>query len=284
MNGTARLANGLDMYYEESGRGDPLILHYGTGGDHGAWQPQVEGLADSFRIITPDPRGTGRTPGAGSEWSMALLAADLVAFMDALGLARAHIGGMSMGAAVCQEVAIRYPERVSSVILSNAWGRTDARLRMLWEHSLFLTRQMARSGQDERERWQALLYDHGIATFFSSDALENRRDLVARWWERYSSGLREDTGDGHWRAMLAHDVLDRLPSVTAPALVLAGEEDYFTPYYPRQVHERLPDSTFVLLEGPGSSHGLLWERSDEANALIRQFLTHRRARADRADA
>jgi pimeloyl-ACP methyl ester carboxylesterase len=277
MNGTVRLASGLDMYYEEAGSGDPLILHYGTGGDHGAWEPQVEGLSGAFRVITPDPRGTGQTPGAASDWSMALLAADLVAFMDALGIERAHIGGMSMGSAVCQEVAIRYPERVSSLVLSNTWGRTDARLRMLWEHSLFLMGAMARAPLDERERWQELLYDHGIATFFSPDALENRRDLIARWWERYSSGLREDTGDGHWQAMLTHDALDRLPSITAPTLVLAGEEDYFTPSYPRQVHERLPDSTFELLAGPGSSHGLLWERSTEANALIGEFLTHARA-------
>jgi pimeloyl-ACP methyl ester carboxylesterase len=118
-----------------------------------------------------------------------------------------------------------------------------------------------------------MLYRINICLFFSPDAIERRPELVERWWELYSSGFRAETGDGHWAATLGHDALDRLEAVAAPTLVLAGEEDYFTPYYPRQVHEAIPGSRFELLVGPGSSHGLLWERAEEANALIRDFVS-----------
>jgi pimeloyl-ACP methyl ester carboxylesterase len=263
------------MYYEESGRGEPLILHYGTGGDHAAWEPQVRELSHTFRVITPDPRGTGRTRGSTEEWTLALLAADIVALMNALSIPRAHVGGMSMGAAVCQELAIRNQERVKTLVLSNTWGRTDARLRLFWEHSLFLMDQADKATGAERDRWQEMLYRHGICLFFSPDALANRTDLIEKWWTLYSGGLRAETGAGHWHAMLRHDALERLSQITAPTLVLAGEEDYFTPYYPRQVHAHIPQAVLVCLTGPGSSHGLLWERAHEANAIIRRFICDR---------
>jgi pimeloyl-ACP methyl ester carboxylesterase len=273
----ARLSSGLAMHYEESGAGEPLILHYGTGGGHGPWQPQVAGLSSEFRVIAPDPRGTGRTGGTAKEWTIALLATDLVELMDSLGIERAHLAGMSMGASVCQEVAIRYPERVRTLVLANTWGRTDTRLRLIWEHSIFLMEQAGKAALDETARWAEAQFDNVISTFFSSHALEHRRDLIDDWWALYAADLREETGTGHLRAMLAHDALDRLATVRAPTLVLAGEEDYFTQYYPRQVHARIPGAAYKLLLGPGSSHGLLWERADESNALIRDFLLDRRS-------
>jgi pimeloyl-ACP methyl ester carboxylesterase len=267
----AALSSGLQMYYEEHGSGDPLILHYGTGGGHSAWEPQVNGLKPTFRVITPDPRGTGQTGGDASPWTIALLAADLCAFMDALSIERAHLAGMSMGASVLQEFAIRYPERTSTLVLANTWGRTDTRLKLIWEHNLFLAERAALATASEQDRWNQMLYRHVIATFFSSDALANRMGLVEQWWEMYSRGLRPEGSAGHLHAMLGHDALDRLSDISTPTLVLAGEEDYFTSYYPNQVHERIPGSTLVTLSGLGSSHGMLWERSDEANAFIRDF-------------
>jgi pimeloyl-ACP methyl ester carboxylesterase len=271
----ATLSTGIDMYYEAAGSGEPLVLHYGTNGAHGAWEPQVSTLARQLEVITPDPRGTGQTGGAAEDWTMELMAADIIALLDALGIERAHVGGMSMGSAVCQEIAIRFPERVRTVILANTWGRTDHRLRLLWEHQLFLIEQAARSSKETADAWNETLYRYGIATFFSSHAIENRPEMIQRWWDVYSAGVREDAGLGHWDAMLRHDALSRLTSVKAPTLILAGEEDYFTTYYPRQVHQQIPGADYVCLEGVGSSHGMLWERAGEANEVISQFIRKR---------
>src|SRR5215204_2491600 len=134
----AKLPTGISMYYEAAGAGDPLVLHYGTNGAHAAWEPQIAALAKHWLVITPDPRGTGQTGGSARDWTMELFAGDVVALLDSLDIERAHVGGMSMGSAVCQEIAIRFPERVRTVVLANTWGKTDERLRLLWEHQLFL--------------------------------------------------------------------------------------------------------------------------------------------------
>lgn len=274
---TASLSTGVEMYYEERGSGTPLLLHYGTGGDHAAWEPQVEQLSAAFRVITPDPRGTGKTGGRFDRWTMAAFAEDVIALLDSLSIERVHIGGMSMGSAVCQEIAIRHPKRVDRLVLSNTWGQTDRRLRLLWEHSLFVMEAAANAPATEQEAWQTKLYEHGIATFFSSDALERREDMIAQWWHLYSSGLREDAGRGHWDAMLSHNALSRLPGVTAPTLIIAGEEDYFGLSHPRQVHNAIPGATLEVMRDSGSSHGLLWERADEANQIIGTFLSESKA-------
>jgi pimeloyl-ACP methyl ester carboxylesterase len=269
---SVELSTGITMHYEEAGSGEPVVLSYGAAGHHAPWEPQIPALSEHFRVITPDTRGTGKSDAHADEWTMELFARDLVALLDALGIERAHVGGMSMGSAVSQEVAIRFPERVKSLLLSNTWGRTDTRLRLIWGHILFLVDEAAKAPADAQQAWQDALYKLNVCLFFSSDALENRADLVERWWRLYSSGFREETGRGHWDATLAHDTLDRLGSISAPTLVLAGEEDYWPPYYPRLVHERIPGSRWELLTGPGSSHGLLWERAEEANAILTSFL------------
>ena len=268
-----KLSTGIKMNYVEAGAGEPVVLSYGAAGHHRPWAPQIRALSDRFRVITPDTRGTGKSDCFADQWSIGLFARDLIALLDALEIESAHVGGMSMGSAVSQEVAIQCPERVKSLFLCNTWGQTDTRLSFFWKHMLFCIDQAERSAPENQAAWQQALYRLNITLFFSPHAIENRMDMVEEWWHQYSSGFRTETGTGHWDAILTHDALGRLSQVKAPTLVLAGEEDYFTPYYSRLVHERIRGSRFELLTGPGSSHGLLWERADDANRLLLNFLS-----------
>src|SRR5262249_191419 len=106
------------MHYEEAGRGEPLVLSYGAAGHHAPSEPHVTEVSRHFRVITPDTRGTGKSDCVAEAWTMGLFADDLVALLDELGIERAHVGGMSMGSAISQEVALRHPERVKSLVLS----------------------------------------------------------------------------------------------------------------------------------------------------------------------
>lgn len=253
----AELSTGIRLFYEQQGSGEPVVLLYGTGGSHALWEPLIKDFAARFRLILPDPRGTGLTDKPVDEpWPMALLAADLAALLDALGIEAAHVGGLSQGSAVAQEFGIRYPERARSLSLYNTWGRTDAFLSALFRHAL----RLAELDPDEAWEFEKLV-------LFSPDAHERRPDLIEWFRDLYPAGAEVSPPEATARlveANLGHDTLDRLHLVRAPTLVLAGEQDVtFMPRYPREVAERIPWATFELLVGEGSSHLMHLERHED---------------------
>jgi pimeloyl-ACP methyl ester carboxylesterase len=264
------LATGVQLHYEERGDGSPLVLLYGAGGDHRCWRPQMGALSARHRLIMPDLRGSGTSGAPEGEWTLRTYAEDVVALLDVLGVDAADVAGMSMGSAVAQHLLIDWPERVRRAVMMNTWGRTDARLTLLWNHILFL--QGLVGAADDPEPHLQDLVDLNLALFFSPHALESRRDVVDDWWETYGGGVQEEGSAKHFRSLMAHDTLNALTSVQRPVLVIGGEEDYHTPYYSRQVAELIPGAKWHLLDGPGSSHGMHWERPDDINRLVLEFL------------
>ena len=107
----------INVYYEESGSGEPLILIMGLGGDLQAWALQVPALARHFRVITLDNRGAGRTSSPDKPYSIAGMAEDVAGLMDHLGIARANVLGFSMGGYIAQELALRHADKVDKLIL-----------------------------------------------------------------------------------------------------------------------------------------------------------------------
>lgn len=115
-------ANGLDVHYLEKGHGDPIVLVHGNWATSSWWLPVLDRLPDGFRALAPDLRGRGRTMGGANDHRIATYAADLRAFADALGLERFALVGHSLGSAVAIELALRWPERLRSlVVVSPAW-------------------------------------------------------------------------------------------------------------------------------------------------------------------
>ena len=128
------LPTGVSLYYQEEGLGEPVLLISGTGADHSLWSGTVEALSTRYRVITFDSRGTGSSdqPSDPKSYSVRVLAEDAAALLDALGVARAHIAGHSLGSTVAQEIAISHPQKVASLQLHCTWGRTDAWLDRLF--------------------------------------------------------------------------------------------------------------------------------------------------------
>jgi pimeloyl-ACP methyl ester carboxylesterase len=118
--------------------GRPVVLVAGLGDDHASWDPILEYLAPAYRCITFDNRGIGASPVTPGPYRIADLAADAHALHQALGLAPCAAIGSSMGGAIGQEWALRYPGVVAGLVLSNSWGRTDAFTRVLFEHWISL--------------------------------------------------------------------------------------------------------------------------------------------------
>ena len=129
-------ANEIEIYYEEHGSGEPLLLIMGWGGNTATWNPQLEGLAEQYRVIAFDNRGAGRTKAPDSPYTIPQMAADTAGLLHALGVPKAHVFGISMGGMVAQELALGYPELVGSLILgcTSAGGSTAAGADPAQEH------------------------------------------------------------------------------------------------------------------------------------------------------
>ena len=118
-------ANGIDIYYEVQGEGEPLVMIPYLAADQACYAFQVADYAKDFSCYTVDLRGAGRSSKPAGTYSTELLADDVAAFMHAAGLDRAHIWGLSLGAAVGMWLAAKHPARVASLSLHSAWTATD---------------------------------------------------------------------------------------------------------------------------------------------------------------
>ena len=126
---TATAADGCSLYYERTGSGPTVVLIPGLGGDGRFYTGVVARLAQSFDLIVVDHRGAGRSGRPNSEYSIDLIATDVLAVLDTAGCGAAHLVGHSTGGAVVQTLALDAPERALSLVISGSWDRPDARFR-----------------------------------------------------------------------------------------------------------------------------------------------------------
>jgi pimeloyl-ACP methyl ester carboxylesterase len=216
-------------------------------------------------VVTYDLRGMGGSGRGAGKISVASLAADAQALLEALDIERAHVLGYSLGSAIAQELALAAPERVASLVLYCTWARTDGFQRAV----ITGLAHPWRTGDLE-----AALGALGIA--FSPQLLDSPAfgELVEQLLPLFPSTEQQvRTTAEQWDADLAHDTLDRIGGITAPTLVIAGEQDLLTPpWLGRQVAESIPGARLEMFTGPGSSHALGVERAEEFLPLVQGFL------------
>ena len=256
---------GITLNYEISGEGDPLVLIMGTSGSIPLWGEIVPKLAQEYRVIAFDNRGLGGSERGGGAITVAAMAEDVSALLDALEIPRAHVMGWSLGSAVVQELALAHPEQVASAIMYATWGRCDG-----FQRSVLTALRLPYAVRD----MDAALATAGIA--FSPQLLDHPD--FAKMLEPMLPAFPQNEEQmqvttEQWDADLAHDTLDRLGGITAPTLVIVGEQDLLTPpWQARAVAEAIPDARFELVTGPGSSHGLHIERPDDLVRIVTGFL------------
>jgi pimeloyl-ACP methyl ester carboxylesterase len=264
-----QVETGVRLNVSETGDGEPLLLIMGTGASLGLWGPVADALAESHRTIAYDSRGLGESERGDGILTSASLAADAAALLEALEVERAHVLGWSLGSTVAQELALARPDLVASLVLYATWGRVDG-----FQRAMFTALKHPWESADIEPCALVL----GLA--FSPELLNSPEleAILPRFQELFpATDVQIRTTDEQWQADLDHDALDRLGEISAPALVIAGEQDLFSPPWQcREVAERIPGARYELLTGPGSSHVLMVERADEFLGLVRGFLAEHR--------
>jgi len=266
LSGTVQ-ANGQELYYEVHGEGPPLLLVMGIGYDATLWGlQQIPVLSKHFRVIVFDNRDAGRSSRSECSYSIGDMADDVAGLLDALNIGRAHLLGISMGAMIGQEFALRHPERLHRLILTGT-GAATARAQFDAIQSWSFVKAHDVDGLDFAGQQFLWLF---------SESFRRNPEGVKQTLEMLASNPHPVAADAYRRqadAYLGHDTLDRLSDVLAPTLVVAGERDRLTPpWICREVADGIPNAEFVVVDGPGSSHVLPLERPEEFNALVLDFL------------
>jgi pimeloyl-ACP methyl ester carboxylesterase len=255
-------ANGIDIYVEQVGRGPDVLLIGGAGDTVESWQFQLDGLADRYRLTAFDNRGAGRTAMPDVPVTVAAMADDAAGVLRALDIASAHVAGFSGGSIVAQELALRHPELVRSLVLQSTWPVMDRYFRS-W---LLFVRWLVEVAPSERAFLEGFFLDIYTARAHNDGTVDQIIEEVLAFPHKQAT---EDL-QRYLDAFLDHDTTDRLPQIAAPTLVLAGGRDSTSrPELCRAVAELIPGAQFEVMEE--ESHQPFQEVPDEWNARVAAF-------------
>lgn len=258
------LLNGASIYFEDSGDGVPLLLVSGQGSDHTGWDGTRDDFtAAGFRTITWDHRGTGasdkpREPA----YSIIGFAADAVALLDHLGIAKAHAYGISMGGRICQRLAIDHHERMGAVVLGCTTPGNLHGVRRPPE----VDAHMANRPADPEE---AMLFL--ASELVSLEWMAANPEYIARTRQRYANPIPGYAQKLHYAASEGHEAWAELPGITNPVLVIHGDNDRINVTANGYLLAgRIPGAELAII--PGGRHGFFIEFREEASARVIRFL------------
>lgn len=227
--------------YGDNNGGTPVVFLHCVGGDATNWRPQVEALSDRHRVVTIDTRGHGKSEFAGTGLTLHDYADDVRRALDALGIERAHVVGLSMGGMIAQALVLNAPERVSSLVLANTSSRVDTAT----------AGNLGQAGDAALGYGMAAVADQFVPICFNVDAIQGNRAYVQEFRAGFSS---RDPHAFHasLQAIAGLDFLDKLPQVTAPTLVLVGSADQILPVeHSQAIAEQIPGARLVTFDGAG---------------------------------
>lgn len=256
-------AGDIELDYQRSGSGAPLLLIMGMSGTREHWS---EGFLDllrtDFEVIAYDHRGVGASTRVESSFTILDLAADASALLRALEIEEAHVLGFSMGGMVAQELALAHPEQITTLTLAGTYCggegsalATAAATRIL--RDAVATRDRASA---VRAAWQVNV----------SEAFAAEREAHARFMEiGMGKGVASAVVMEQMRAISGHDTTARLGEIEAPTLIVHGSEDQMLPVANAHlIAQLMPSARLEMIDGAG--HLFFWEQPERAAELVRE--------------
>jgi 3-oxoadipate enol-lactonase len=255
-------ANGIDVRYELSGSGSCVMLAHSLGSDLSIWDGQASVLAARHAVLRYDLRGHGGTDAPAGPYSFAMLTADALGLLDALGIGRASFVGISLGGMIGQHLALASPARIERLVLASTSARYPPEAAALF-----------------RERAEGVLADGleplvapTLGRWFTPPFRAAHPETMAR----IGGLIRATTPAGYAGCCLAipsMNTVARLREVRCPALVIAGGEDAGTPpAMGEEIARLIPDARFERIGG--AAHLCNIEQAEAFNRLLAGFLRH----------
>jgi 3-oxoadipate enol-lactonase/4-carboxymuconolactone decarboxylase len=253
-------ANGVELFYDVTGPEDAPVVVFSTsvGATLEMWDPQIRAFSDRFRLLRYDTRGHGRSQVVDRPTSIEDLADDLAGLLDALGIAKAHLVGLSLGGMTGQALALRYPDKLESLVLlatsaylppAEAWTERAA---------------------TARAKGMATIADTVMSRWFTRAFKERAPAIVAATRERFIA----NDANGYaicCEAIRDMDLRPAIGAVRTPTLILAGADDPATPVAMMEdIRARIPDAEMIIV--PRTAHLLNLERPEIVNAHLAAFL------------
>jgi len=232
-------ANGISLYYEIHGQGYPLLVIAGLAIDLTQLGGIVLDLSTQHKVIAFDNRGVGRTDKPDIPYSIDMMVADTAGLLDAIGIMKADVLGISLGGRIALSLALQHPEKVRNLILASTSARTNPPRGLLWSLNNLL---------------QRIPFVRGVGTKYPQPhfAYVRQRD-----------------------ASRGHDVTDRLQRIQNRTLILHGKNDRFVPYHlAEEIHAGIKGSTLVALDG---GHLIFLAKGKDFVSTIEEFLVARSA-------
>ena len=258
-------ANGITMNYDQQGTGEPLILIPYLTADYACYAFQVADYAKHFTCLSVDLRGTGETDKPEGTYSTELFADDVAAFMQAVGIQKGHIAGLSLGAAVGMWLAAKYPDRVKSLSLHSAWTKTDAFLKTVVEGWLVTAKALS----SVPEMVILSIFPWCFTPELYADKPDYLQSLADFGRSRPAQPLAAFRQHAH--AVTAHDVEAQLDRISAPTQISFGRHDMLTSTrFADRMKRGIAGSELVIFEG--CMHAPIYEKVEEFNEKTLAFL------------
>jgi pimeloyl-ACP methyl ester carboxylesterase len=262
--------DGVMLHAESTGTGTPLLFIHEFAGDHRSWEPQVRYFSAGYRCLSYAARGypPSDVPADPAAYSQARAADDAVAVLDGLAVARAHVVGLSMGGFTALHLLLRYPDRVRSAVVAGAgYGAQPERREAFRRESEAIAAAFETDGTARTaERYAA------------GPARVQFQNKNPRGWAEFAAALGEHSAVGSALTMRGiqgarpslYALRDELAAITAPVLVMSGDEDEGCLEPALMLKRTIPSSGLVIL--PQTGHTANLEEPGVFNAAVDRFL------------
>ncbi|HEX2215249.1 MAG TPA: alpha/beta fold hydrolase [Xanthobacteraceae bacterium] len=253
--------NGIKIYYEVEGAGGAPWLTFSNSlrTDHTMWAPQIPDFAHHFRILRYDVRGHGQTEATPAPYTLDLLARDIVALWDHLGIKKSHWCGLSLGGMTGMHLGTDYPDYCDKLVICDCRGDSPPDIVEQWKKRSELV----------RAKGVGALADESINAWFGPEQKERDKDFIAA----VRRTIEETSADGYVGCAMALTELKtaaRVREIKAKTLFLVGSKDGPHPGLMKAMHEDLPGSQYVVIED--ATHLSNLTHPKEFNAAVRRFL------------
>ena len=253
--------NSVDLNYEISGRGTPVVFINGLTMTVNGWALQVRAFSEKHNLVRYDCRGQGESDKPDEEYTQEQHAQDLCGLLDTLNIEKTHIVGISNGGMIAQHFALNYPEKLGALVLVDTCSYVDNLLELIVNSWIEATRFGG----------GALRYDVSLPYIFSESFIKSNLDKIQAMKD-YSIAINPDKAVINLAcASNNHNLKEKISEINAPTLIMAGEEDILIPpKYSKILRDRIPNSKMVTIKDCG--HVPPIEKPEEFNNLVLRFL------------